>query len=136
VKDVLGVLQSVAEVAHWTVWPDDEASGEELACPPIITWRHKRPSNELAEFFRSAVGSFRGAVAWEFSDAGRKWVLMPARVREYAEAHGCAGGLSAAAELKVTEPDFGKRANADLPSLAEHIQRHLELTRQVQRDAS
>jgi len=51
---------------------------------------------------------------------------MPTRIREYEQSHGCNGDLIAAAELKVIEPDFGKRANDDLRLLAEHIHRCLE----------
>lgn len=120
-KDIIDVLQEAGALAHWTVWPHKAARGEELACAPIIAWRHEQPSQELAELFRQVVGTFQGATSWEFSAAGRRWVLMPARIREYSESHGCLGELMAAAELRVADPDFGKRANAELGLLAEHI---------------
>jgi hypothetical protein len=50
---------------------------------------------------------------------------MPARIRECAELHGYEGDLIAAAQLKIAEPEFGKRANAELPRLAEHIRYRL-----------
>lgn len=51
---------------------------------------------------------------------------MPALVREYEESNCCNGDLIAAAELKVIDPDFGKRANDDLRFLAEHIRHCLK----------
>jgi len=48
---------------------------------------------------------------------------MPARIREYSKSHGNLGGLAVAAELTDIDPEFGKRGNAELPLLAEHIER-------------
>jgi hypothetical protein len=120
-SQLIDALQEVATIAHWTVVPHSGASGPELAFPPFIAWRYVGPSSELAECLLRAVSSYRGAVAWELSTMGQRWTLMPARIREYAESHGCDGGLVAAAQLKIEDPEFGKRANADLHLLAEHI---------------
>ncbi len=128
-KDVIDILQEVADVEHWTRLPHAGASGIELTHPPIITWRFKEPSSELAAFFQQIIGSFRGTLPWEFSATKPNWSLMPARIREYARARGYSGTLMAAGELKTAEPDVGIRANADLYLLAEHIQHHLDLAR-------
>jgi len=117
----MDVLQEVAPIAHFTFWPASDASGEDLSTPPIIWWTYEQPSEELAEFLRRVISTFQGGLAWDLSTKVRRWLLMPARIREYAESHGCDGGLVTAAKLKVAEPDFGKRANAELRLLAEHI---------------
>jgi hypothetical protein len=121
------VLQELAPIAHFTFWPPRDACGEELSTPPIVWWTYQQPPEELAEFLRQVVGTFQGTVKWEVLATGRRWILMPARIREYAELHGCNGDLIAAAELKSAEPDFGKRANAELRFLAEHIRYHQKL---------
>jgi hypothetical protein len=123
---IIDALQAVAPVATWTVVPHRDASDAELACPPFVAWRYETPSDELAEFLRNAISTFGGEVAWELLTTGPRWILAPARLREYAEEHGCGAGLIAAAKLKVAEPGFGKRANAELGRLAEHIERHLK----------
>ncbi|MGH7169072.1 MAG: hypothetical protein ACRELG_02190 [Gemmataceae bacterium] len=120
-RDIINVLQDLAEVEYWKRRPHLEARGEELACPPLIVWRYKEPSRAVAEAFRHAVESFRGTMAWEFSAAERNWILMPSRIKEYARAHGYPGTFQASSELKAKEPNFGCQANAELLLLAEHI---------------
>lgn len=121
-RDIIDILQNLAEIEYWKRCPHLEARGEELACPPLIVWRYKEPSGALAEAFRHAVESFRGTMAWEFSAANRNWILMPARIKEYAQAHGYPGTFQASLELKAKEPNFGYQANAELLLLAEHMQ--------------
>lgn len=120
-RDIIDILQDLAEVEYWKRRPCWEAKGDELTCPPLIVWRYKEPSPALAEFFRHAVESFRGTIAWEFSAADRNWLLMPLRIREYARAHGYPGTLQASLELKAREPNFGCLANSELLLLAEHL---------------
>jgi hypothetical protein len=120
-RDIIDVLHDLAEIEYWKRRPEHEARGEELACPPLIVWRYKEPSRVLAEVFRHAVESFRGTMSWEFSAMDRNWLLMPLRIKEYAQAHGYPGTLQASLELKTKEPNFGCQANAELPLLAEHI---------------
>ena len=125
-KIILHVLKQVGEVARLTMRPAAEECGGNLSCPPIITWRYKEPTNEIATFFRRVVGTFQGTIAWEFSAIERTWCLMPSRIREYSKAHGNLGGRAVAEELMTLEPDFGKQANAELWLLITHIQNHIE----------
>jgi hypothetical protein len=90
--------------------------------PPIITWVYKEPAREVEEFFRQAIGTFRGKISWEFSVYEQAWVLMPSRITEYSKSHDDIGGLAAAHELMKSHPGFGKIANAELPRLIQHIQ--------------
>lgn len=124
-RHILDVLQEVAPVAHFTFWPERTARGTELSCPPILWWTYEKPSQELAEFLQKAISTYRGEIVWELRTTGPRWILQPARVSEYAQTHECAGGLSAAMRLKVEDPGFGERANAEIQHLAEHIAGHL-----------
>jgi hypothetical protein len=125
-KDIVDILKEFGEITHWTVRPARAEQGGNLSCPPIITWRYKQPSREVADYFRRVVSTFRGTIAWEFSVFGQTWCLMPSRISEYAEAHGNLGALAVARELMTSDPEFGKRANAELPLLVEHMQQQIE----------
>jgi hypothetical protein len=125
-RHFIEVLQEIAEIEHWTRIPASGAS----AHPPVITWRYKDPPLELAALIRRAISTFAGAIAWEFTATDRNWSLKPARISEYARERGSKGGLYAASELKTAEPEFGILANAELPLLAEHIQRIAVLRRE------
>jgi hypothetical protein len=129
-KDIIDILRDIAEVEHWTRIPAVDAGDDNLACPPVISWKYKHPSGEVAEFFRRAIKSFPGTLTWEFSTNALIWALMPTRIREYATSHKLSGTLSAVGALKETDPDFGICANKELPFLAKHIQHHLEINRQ------
>lgn len=124
-NDPIDVLRMAGEIENWTVWLPLEADGEDPTRPPIITWKYKQPSDELAEVFRRALDTFQGTIAWEFCAEGPKWYLMPARISEYANQHDL-NHLAAGQELRTKEPDFGIRANLDLSRLVQHIQDHLE----------
>jgi hypothetical protein len=121
-KDIVDILKVFGELAYWTVGPASDEQGGNLACPPIIRWRYKTPSIKVADFFRVAASTFRGTIAWEFSVEEQTWILMPARINEYSRTHGNLGGLAVAFELMTIDPDFGKRANAELRRLVEHMQ--------------
>ena len=122
---IVKVLREIAPIDNFSYWPSDRFEVD-LSAPPIVWWKFKEPTKGLADFFEQSVDTFQGAVAWEFyHETGMMWILMPKRIREYEESHGCNGDLVAAAELKVKDPGFGKRANDDVPLLAEHIHRCL-----------
>ena len=123
-KELAEIVNAIGEVAHWTVRPaGDDATAS--MCPPIITLRYQRPSSEMADFFQRSIGSFAGTIPWEFSAAERVWTLMPSRIREFSESHGNLGGFAVVEELMELDPDFGRRANAELPLLIAHLRRHL-----------
>jgi hypothetical protein len=119
--DVVEVLQKFGEIAHWTICPAFDIGN--LSCPPIVAWRYKLPSSEVADFFQRAVCSYRSAISWRFSAAERMWTLMPTRIDEYSKSHGDIGGIAAAEALTSVDPAFGERANAELLSLFQHLQR-------------
>jgi hypothetical protein len=132
---ILESLRAVAPIAHFTIWPTQDARGAELSTPPIIAWRYHQPTKQLAEFLRQAIMRFQGLIEWEVLVKGERWILLPARIRQYEERQGCNGLLLAAAELQVTEPDFGIRANAESRLLAEHIRQELRMATGIQDDA-
>ncbi len=126
-RPVLDVLEEIAAIHNFTYWPHSGACGEELSTPPVLWLRYEEPSEEIASLLRRAVSTFRGQERWELlTTPGLRWALMPARIREHADLHGCIGHLDAAGELKESDPEFGKRANAELRALAEHIRRSLK----------
>jgi hypothetical protein len=135
VADIIQVLRLLGEIDHWRR-PAAPERGGNPAYPPVIAWRYRDPSPGKAALIRRLVASFRGTVRWEFRwpgdsrrgarSAGSGWVLMPARLRWYAWSRLLLGELEAAHVLTQADPNFGRRANAELPFLAEHIQRHPE----------
>ena len=128
-KDIIDTLKEFGDIAHWRMGPADERHGGNPACPPIIVWRYKKPAQELADLLQRIVRTVPGTIAWEFSIFGQNWMLMPARINEYATGRGDIGGRDAVLELMKNEPEFGQRANAELPLLAQHIQQQLEQVR-------
>jgi hypothetical protein len=125
-KNIVDILKEFGEIAHWVVRPARQEFGGDLSCPPIITWKYKNPSKEVAEFFRYVVSTFRGTIGWEISVYEQTWILKPSRISEYSKSHDNLGGLAVAGELMKIDPEFGKRANAELRLLVEHIQQHIE----------
>lgn len=123
---LINSLREVAPIKAWTVWPHSQATGEDLAAPPIVWWTYQQPSKDIEEFLQNALDTFQGTLPWQMFTTGARWILMPARIREYDELHGCHGDLIAAAKLRATDPDFGKRANAESHLLAEHIHHCLQ----------
>ncbi len=121
-KEIIEVLKEFADIEHWMALPSNEG-GDDLTHPPIVTWRYKQRSSELAGILNRAISSFAGTMGWDLTITDRNWSLKPSRITEYAKMHGCTGTLSAARELKIAEPEFGIRANAELRRLAEHIQK-------------
>lgn len=119
--EIVKVLRILAELEWWSFAPAPDGNCEDLCSPPFIVWRHKHKTLALAEFFAEAVQSFSGCVRWEFIVSDRNFLLQPARIREYAKANNLLGDWPAAKELSKIDPDFGKRANAELKLLAEHI---------------
>jgi hypothetical protein len=124
-SDIIQVLKEISEIEHWMRLPAAEGSVEALSLAPIITWRYKQPSIELAAMLNAAISTFAGTIAWDLTITDRNWSLKPSRLAEYARVHGCTGTFTAARELKNSEPEFGMRANGELRQLAEHIHSHL-----------
>jgi hypothetical protein len=124
---MIDVLLKLGPIDHFSYGPSRDPGYEDLSYPPHVWWTYKDPSEQTAAFIRQAIASFSGEIAWEFLTNGRRWTLMPARLGEYGKAHGIPGGLYAAAALKREDPEFGKRANADLQKLAEHIERQIHM---------
>jgi hypothetical protein len=124
--DIMQVLEELGEFGWAMRRPSAEKTAQALAYPPIISWRYKEPTATKAEVLARALAIFQGTIPWKFSTEHRNWVLMPARIAEYAQSHNLLGDLQAAEELRRNDPDFGVRANAELARLAEHIQRQLD----------
>ena len=122
---IIDVLLEIAPIANYSSWPSRSAPvDEKFSTPPIVWWKFKESSEELARSLQRIIETYQGEIAWEFLTSvrpGQYWILMPARIREHARMYGFNGDLTAAADLRIKEPDFCKSANADLRILAEHI---------------
>jgi hypothetical protein len=121
-KDIIMLLHTYGEIAHWNMQPVAETCGGNLSCPPIIIWRYKQPSTELAKMFQVAVDSFYGNMLWDLSISYPTWCLTPLRVREYSVLQGDIGLFAAAGKLMVLDPEFGRMANAQLSLLTGHME--------------
>lgn len=126
---IIDALQFVSPIATWTVVPEQVEFGAKSSHPPFVAWRYQQPSTQVAHFLRGAISTFPGTTPWEFVTVRPRWLLMPARIAEYAKLHRCDGGLIAAAKLKAADPEFGIRANVELGLLADFIRLQWETNR-------
>ena len=101
----------------------EQFRGGSLQRPPVIAFRYKGSPPELAALLAEWVAEFPGEMRWRFDPEGPgiNWVLGPQRVWDYAAEHGLAGELEAAARLAEDDPEFGRRAHAEQPLLADHL---------------
>src|SRR5579859_4669602 len=125
VADIIHVLREIAEIEHWTRIPATQVGGDKATRAPIILWRYKQPSYEIALSLADAIATFEGQVAWTFSWEHRNWSLMPSRIKQLKEVLGLPNLVTAAAMLEETDPELGNHATAELCLLAVHIQAQL-----------
>lgn len=124
---IIKMLELGGELKNCTVWLPIKSHNIGPNNPPVLLWWYKHPTPALAAVFREAVAAFQGSTRWLFEPTEHRWALMPARVREYADAKKLEYGIMDAAHiLSEQEPDLGIQANAELPALLKHIQRHLK----------
>jgi hypothetical protein len=122
INPIINILNEIAPIAQWTVWPTVDAQGEELSCPPVIAWSYEQPTEDLRDFLHVAVGSFKGNVSWRFHIVeGQRWIVLPSRILEYTFKHKKVGFLIAAAKVRDLDPEFGQRANGESQFLSQHI---------------
>ncbi len=124
-SDIMEVLQQLGELDWAMRRPPADAEGATLAFPPMISWRYKNPSPEIAQFLQHAIQRFRGSVPWTFSSEQRNWYLTVAKLLESMKTQNLQGTRKAAQELMTQEPDFCRRANAELALLSDQIQHEL-----------
>jgi hypothetical protein len=127
--DIIDVLEEYGPLAHETIIPARGGRGADLATPPMVFWTFAAPAKERAAVLRDAVVTCQGAFAWELTvDESNKdrtrWALMPARVRQYANLNDHPVMLAAQA-LGMSDPNFGQRANSELPHVAVHLRNAL-----------
>ncbi len=89
--EIMEVLSELGEFEWASRRPALKTSASDLAYPPIIVWRYKRPSSDGAERIARAVQSFKGSIPWAFSAARKNWGIMPSRLGEYTRANGLHG---------------------------------------------
>jgi hypothetical protein len=91
--------------------------------PPIIAFRFKDSPRELAALLTTWVVEFPGELRWHFNPNGPgiNWVLGPQRIWDYTVEHQLRGELEAVVRLAEEDPEFCRRANAELSRLAEYL---------------
>jgi hypothetical protein len=97
--------------------------GGPSACAPMIAFRYRDLTPELARLMGQWVGEFPGEFRWHFdaSWTGSNWVLAPQRLWDYAAEHDLTGVREARVVLIERDPDFGRRANAELERLGDFL---------------
>ena len=91
--------------------------------PLVIAFRFKSSPPELAALLTKWIPEFLGETRWHFNPNGPgiNWVLGAQRCWDYAQEHQDLGVLSAADCLAKEDPEFTRRAEAELLRLAEYL---------------
>lgn len=126
-REVIEILQIFGELA-WAKCGDINSQEDNLKYPPVIVWRFKESQPGLELTIKKAVESFKGNVEWEILFTSRNWVIYPKWVREFQEQRGYRVDVEALSALANEEPDFGRKANEDLPGLAKKIKNIVNVT--------
>ena len=120
--DIFEVLSEMGELeqARGRVRGPD---GGPSTCAPLIAFRHRDRTPELARLLGRWVGEFSGEFRWHFdaSSPGINWVLAPQRLWGFAAEHDLLGVREARVILIERDPDFGRRSNAELERLADFL---------------
>ncbi|ANJ67312.1 hypothetical protein A9404_07875 [Halothiobacillus diazotrophicus] len=99
--------------------------------PPVMAWRYavhsmkREDITEAEEKVATAVRAFQGKVDWVVWFSGKNWVLLPARVKELEDSGLYLSDSEIVAYLGEMDPEFGVRANNDLPMLAKFMSEYL-----------
>ena len=129
-REVLNLLESFGEI-EWARWGIVDGKEENLKFPPVVVWRYKKRNENLERLIIDAVSSFNGNVQWEMRLSTRNWIITPKRVLQTMDKRRYKRGPEAIVALANEDPEFGEKANEDLPRLAEHIkgavEQHIDL---------
>jgi hypothetical protein len=122
--DVIKALESFGTIGHWMFFSAPHTYEECLHCgrPPFVAWTYLDPPDDLERIFRDATASYHGATSWAFQTLepdGRRWVLMPAKLRKYSD--DSLRAQRAIAKLARKDPQFGNCAHRDLRVLLAYI---------------
>jgi hypothetical protein len=114
ILDQIGELeQGGGPAQHWRE--------KALPLPPVIIWRHKSRSAELAAWFARVIAEYRGTTVWRFDSSGTNWGIGPQRLWDFAAERGLAGPKDAETALGEQDPSFSREANEDIERLADFI---------------
>ena len=106
-------------------------SSDQNQYPPIVIWRYDTDvmvadDIRLAEnAITTAVESFLGNVNWVLYFSGRNWVLVPKRFKDMEDTGEYRSDTEILTMLAEDDPNFGLKANSDLPALAKCIEGYL-----------
>lgn len=121
---IFDVLRSIGELEQ-TGGDYGEPTPERLTFAPVVVFRHRERTQELAERLAGWIAGFRGEYEWRLqyslSGPGINWVLAPRKLWDVAAQRGLRGVKAAQVVLQQEDPEFGRRANAELERLAAHL---------------
>ena len=128
-REIIDVLERFSKLS----WFRYSASNDpiQLKYPPVNVWRYDTDLmvNEdiklVENMICDAVSSFQGNVIWVVFFSGRNWVLVPKRVKDLEDDGKYSVDTELLTILARDDPDFGLKANDDLPVLAKHIEGYL-----------
>lgn len=113
-SDIIAALAKFGEIEWCSCNMGDSlfADYPELSSfPPVIVWRYKTPSPQVAEKLSTVIASFHGITQWSLNTERKNWVLCPSRVHNRDDV----------VRLKKFDPEYGIQANKDLSKLADYI---------------
>lgn len=128
-REVIDVLESFF-VLEWFRSAVSKST-RDYNYPPVIVWRYAAHSMRQEDITKAeekvvtAVKAFQGDVDWVVYFSGKNWVLLPARVKELEDSGLYLSDSEIVAELGEMDPEFGVRANNDLPLLAKYMSEYL-----------
>lgn len=123
--EVLKIFGDMGQSGGWPVYKKNkypkklEINNEH---PPIVIWRYKNANEKLRVDLGKCISQFQGEFEWILEcGKGKNWALKPKYIDEITEKMQFLGGRDAAIYLMEAEPEFGRKANAELSYLADHI---------------
>lgn len=126
VNYIFSVLRGIREL--------EQARGLHRDQIPVIVFRPKDRTPELAELLSEWIAEFPGRLAWRltyrFDEPGVNWVIAPVRLHELAEQRNLGRALQSAEPLLLKEdPEFLRKAHEDLDHLATYVADRLNTDR-------
>lgn len=122
--NIFNVLRSIGEVEQ-TGGDYPQVVGDIVFLAPVVMFRHKHRTQELADLLTKWIGEFPGELRWhlgyKLSGPGINWVLAPQRLWDVAEQRKLASLKTASQQLLREDPEFGRKARVELDMLADHL---------------
>jgi len=123
-QELVDVLEGFGRLA-WFKYHGLSAGKRQLYLAPTVAWRYENANPALERLIEEAVKCFRGKVDWSIGTNGKNWAISPARVEAVRSQQGLNVYADAVVQLGQEDPQFGYRANMELPFLAAHVRSYV-----------